>query len=475
MKGRNFSVIAQRSRYIAMDFVMTMIAFFLFNICRYSLLGMATYGYNTLWDFVFSQKLILEQIFIPLCLIGIYWLSGYYTHPIVKSRLTEFTLTLWSVIFATIVIFLILLINDTTGMKTRDYEIITILFILLLGFVYLGRVLLTTNQIKNLRKRHWIYSTLIIGNSKKSREVYRRLKEAGSIWVYDVVGFVSLPREHTIEDGEKVWEWDDIERICDEQNVDQIILAPEYIKDNTIMMLLERLFPIGVPVKIAPDTLSYVTGNIRLNDILGIPFIDLTSPRMSDFEKNVKRLFDVIASLLTITVLSPVLLIVALCVKLSSKGPVIYSQERMGKGHKPFRILKFRSMVIDAEHSGPQLSTKEDNRITPFGRFMRKYRLDELPQFWNVLKGEMSLVGPRPEREYYIEQIVKIAPYYGLIFQVRPGVTSWGMVKYGYASSVNQMVERSRYDLLYINNMSISTDIKIMLYTIRTVLKGAGV
>lgn len=241
------------------------------------------------------------------------------------------------------------------------------------------------------------------------------------------------------------------------------------------MKILGRLFPLGIPVKIAPDTLSYITGNIRLNDILGIPFIDLTSPRMSDFQTNVKRLFDISVSVFTMIVLSPALLAAAIAVRISSPGPVIYRQERMGKGRRPFTILKFRSMRIDAEKDGPRLSSDSDDRITPWGRVMRKYRIDELPQFWNVLKGDMSLVGPRPEREFFIRQIVRRAPYYGLIFQVRPGVTSWGMVKYGYASSVDAMVERSRYDLLYLNNMSISTDLKILLHTVRTVFEGAGV
>ena len=188
-----------------------------------------------------------------------------------------------------------------------------------------------------------------------------------------------------------------------------------------------------------------------------------------------KRTFDVVASAIALILLSPVLIVTALCVRFSSSGPVIYSQERIGKGHIPFLIYKFRSMRQDAEKDGPRLSSDNDSRITPVGRVMRKYRIDELPQFWNVIKGDMSLVGPRPEREYFIEQIVKRAPYYGLIFQVRPGITSWGMVKYGYASSVKEMVSRSRYDLVYINNMSISTDLKIMIYTIRTIVKGAGV
>ena len=475
MKGKNFSVGKQRAKYIAMDFVMVFISFFLFNIFRYFSLGQYMYGYPTLSIYLSSTILIIEQLAVPVGLIVIFMLSGYYNSPVVRSRVTEFSVTLFSVFFSTILLYFLLLINDTTGIKSLDYEIILTLFALMLVFVYLGRWSITSNTIRHLKRRHWKYSTLIIGNSKKSREIYQKLKQAGSVWAYDVVGFIRLENEHDVKDSFPTWDWNEVEQICKENEIDQIILAPERIRDKYIMKILERLFPLELPVKIAPDTLSFVTGNIRLNDILGIPFIDLTAPRINEFEKNVKRVFDVTASILTMTVLSPVLAVTALIVKTTSKGPVIYRQERMGKGHKPFQILKFRSMRSDAEINGPMLSSEEDDRVTPFGRFMRKYRIDELPQFWNVLKGEMSLVGPRPEREFYIEQIIKSAPYYGLIFQVRPGVTSWGMVKYGYASNVKQMVERSRYDLLYINNMSLTTDIKIMIYTVRTVVKGAGV
>lgn len=474
MKGRNFSIVAERARYITIDFVMCNIGFFLFNLFRYYALDLNEYFSYSEWDFIFSKKLILEQIFVPIGMIIIFAISGFYNHPIEKSRLSELNVTLASVLVASAIIFLALLINDTTGVKSRDYEVLLGLYVLLTGCVYFGRWLLTTIKIHNLRKRNWIYSTLIVGNSKESRRVYERLKNFGSIWVYNVVGFIRLPNEHNVDDGLKTWDWEKISEVCEEYKIDQIILALENNNDSQIMGILEKLFPLGIPVRIAPDTLSYVTGNIRLNDILGIPFIDLTSPRMSDFEKNIKRLFDITASIGVLIILSPLFLLLSIGVKLSSSGPVIYRQERMGKGHKPFKILKFRSMRQDAEQHGPMLSSLEDERVTNFGHFMRKYRLDELPQFWNVLIGEMSLVGPRPEREFYIEQIVKKAPYYGLIFQVRPGVTSWGMVKYGYASSVSQMVERSRYDLLYINNMSLSNDMKIMIYTVRTVVKGSG-
>jgi len=475
MKGRNFSNAMQRTKYVTTDFVMVSVSFFLFNIFRFHELGAHTYGFPDVWAYVLSKTLLWEQILIPISMIGVFWLSGYYNRPFSKSRLEELSVTVASVTVATVAIYLLMLINDTTGLKIKDYEIILTLFGLLAVFTYIGRYILTTRTTNHLRKRHWIYSTLIIGNSRKSREIYRKLKEAGSIWAHDVVGFIRLEREHQVSDGLQSWAWEDIEHICRQYTIDQIILAPEIIRDGEIMTILERLFPLDIPVKIAPDTLSYVTANIHLNDILGIPFIDLTSPRMSEFQKNVKRTFDVIASSVALVLLSPIMLATALCVRFSSPGPVIYSQERIGKGHKPFRIYKFRSMRKDAEKDGPRLSNDHDTRITPVGRVMRKYRIDELPQFWNVIKGDMSLVGPRPEREFFIEQIVRRAPYYGLIFQVRPGITSWGMVKYGYASTVQEMVIRSRYDLVYINNMSISTDLKILIYTIRTIVKGAGV
>lgn len=230
-----------------------------------------------------------------------------------------------------------------------------------------------------------------------------------------------------------------------------------------------------MPIKISPDIFSFVTSAIRLKDIYGEPFVDLTTPSLTEASKNIKRFTDTVSSAVALVVLSPVLLWLAFLVKRSSPGPIIYSQERIGLKQKPFKIYKFRTMRTDAEKDGPRLSGDSDSRITPVGKFLRKYRLDELPQFWNVLKGDMSIVGPRPERAFFIEQIVKKAPYYVLVNQVRPGITSWGMVKYGYASTVDQMVERTRYDLIYMANMSLYVDMKILIYTVKTVVTGKGV
>lgn len=189
----------------------------------------------------------------------------------------------------------------------------------------------------------------------------------------------------------------------------------------------------------------------------------------------IKRLFDVICSAIALVVLCPLFLVIAVFIKCDSKGPVIYRQQRLGRLAKPFTILKFRTMYENAETDTPLLSAKDDKRITKFGCLLRKYHLDELPQLWNILVGDMSFVGPRPERKYFVDQLLVIAPEYVKLFKVRPGLSSWGSVKYGYASDLSQMVERMKYDLMYLDKMSLAIDIKIMAYTIKTVVTGKGV
>ena len=215
-------------------------------------------------------------------------------------------------------------------------------------------------------------------------------------------------------------------------------------------------------------------GSIHQESIFHSPLIIINTRLMPEWEYSLKRLFDVVLSLVAMLLLSPVYLITAIIVKCTSPGPVFYAQERIGYHGRPFKMHKFRSMYVDAEQAGPALSKDNDPRITPFGRFMRKVRLDEIPQFYNVFKGTMSLVGPRPERQYYIDQIVKRAPEYKLLQRVKPGITSWGQVRYGYASTVDEMVERLRYDLLYLDNMSLLTDLKILAYTVIIILQGRG-
>ncbi len=472
MIGKMASVKFERLKLVLTDWFTANISVILFNLYRYKETFPDPYSIESAIRFIFQPKLCVEQFIIPICLLGLYWLSGFYNNPFGKSRFNELLNTAVISIISTILLHLALLTNDQMSDISSNLLQFLLIFIIFFSFTFLGRLIVIENQIKRFKSRDWKYSAIIVGNSPKAHSLAEKMRDSKAVISFAIEGFFKIPGEKDFKSN--AMELDQLADYCRDHNIDNIILAPEKSDEENVLNLLYRLFPIGKPIKLSPDTLNFMTSSIKLKDIYGFPLVDLTHSSMSESEKNIKRTIDVVASAITLVVLSPLLLALAICVKKDSKGPVFYRQERIGLKERPFQIIKYRTMNTDAEKDGPQLSSDEDPRVTKSGRIMRKYRLDELPQFWNVLKGEMSIVGPRPERKFFINKIIAKAPYYTLLYQTRPGITSWGMVKYGYASKIDEMVERSKYDLLYISNMSILVDFKIMLYTVLTILEGRG-
>ena len=461
----------QAGKYILSDFISASVAWLLFNILRYEVFAIDE-GADSLLDYLQYPGVLGGQVVIPLFWLVLYYFSGYYNKPFGKSRLTELFSTFITVLIGTVFVFFALLLDDIPRSIDIYYKLFFGMFGLQFFITYIPRLLITQSGMRKIKNREWAMKVLIIGAGGKAVRIAHDLYRLG----YDICGFVSEDERTPVkaDRNQVLGTVEDIPVLMEKENVDEIVLAVESKNNKALLGILYSLYRYKRPIKVLADRFNMLS-KIQLRTIRGIPLVDVTDNNFSPAEQNIKLFLDKVCSVVALLLLSPLFAYIAWRVKKDSPGPVFFRQERIGYLGQPFWMYKFRTMYVNAEENGPSLSSEDDLRVTPFGRIMRKFSLDELPQFFNVLKGDMSLVGPRPERKYFIDEIVKTAPYYYLLHNVRPGITSLGMVKYGYAASVDKMVERMEYDILYYENMSLTLDLTILIYTVKTVITGKGV
>lgn len=423
-----------------------------------------------------NESFYLGLILVPILWIFLYYLQGTYHDVRRLYRMKISGLSFVSAILGTMILFFLLLLDDDISSYKAYYKLLFLLFTIHLMISFLTRMIFVSVLVKRIQSNKDGFRTLLIGGSEKAVSIYNEIKNLPKGIGNQFVGFVNLNGIDKLLENQLTYlgHADNLEKVLAENQIEEVIIALESTEHERLRALISRIEGSNVKVKISPDMYDILSGSVKMNNIFGALLFEISSDDMPIWQQIIKRILDVLFSIIAIVLLIPLYIFLAISVKLSSPGPILFLQERIGEKGVPFKIIKFRTMYVDAEKLGPQLSSTHDPRITKVGRFMRKLRFDEFTQFFNVLFGDMSLVGPRPERQFYIDQIVKIEPQFLQLTKVRPGITSWGQVKYGYAENVDEMLQRMKFDLLYLKNRTLALDFKIMLYTILIIVKAKG-